>query len=77
MGMQVSEAEHGGEALGMLKAGVRPAAILMDMDMPGLDGPGTTRALRAMTFCSGKDIPVLALTGHSSRSAGMPPAQPA
>jgi two-component system, CAI-1 autoinducer sensor kinase/phosphatase CqsS len=64
--MQVIEAEHGREALSMLKAGARPAAILMDMDMPGLDGPGTTRALRAMMFGSARDIPVLALTGHSS-----------
>ena len=66
-GMQVIEAEHGLEALGVLDAGARPAAILMDMDMPGLDGVEATRAPRASMSGSVRDVSVLALTGHSSQ----------
>jgi two-component system, CAI-1 autoinducer sensor kinase/phosphatase CqsS len=77
-GMQVVEAEHGHEALRLLEAGARPAVILMDVEMPGLDGMAATRVLRGSLSGSVKNTPVLALTGHSSperrdacRAAGM------
>lgn len=65
-GMQVIEAEHGHEALRVLEAGARPAAVLMDLEMPGLDGLDTTRALRATMRGALQHVPVLALTGHCS-----------
>ncbi|WP_158290220.1 response regulator [Ramlibacter sp. WS9] len=77
-GMQVVEAEHGYKALHLLEAGTRPAVILMDVEMPGLDGLAATRVLRSTMPDSVKNTPVLALTGHSSperrdaaRAAGM------
>jgi two-component system, CAI-1 autoinducer sensor kinase/phosphatase CqsS len=76
-GMQVIEAEHGHKALRLLEGGARPVVILMDVEMPGLDGLAATRLLRGMSGAV-KNTPVLALTGHSSperreaaRAAGM------
>ncbi len=66
MGLRVIEADHGDAVVQLLLAGARPDAILMDMNMPGMDGLETTRALRSMP----KDIaqiPVIALTADSSQ----------
>jgi signal transduction histidine kinase/ActR/RegA family two-component response regulator len=65
LGMHVTEAEHGQQALDMLQAGATPDAILMDINMPGLNGLETTRALRALPAPTGR-IPVLAITGNGS-----------
>jgi signal transduction histidine kinase/ActR/RegA family two-component response regulator len=57
------EAAHGGEALRLLDEGLRPAAILMDMEMPGLSGIEATRALRSRPGPANA-IPVLALSAN-------------
>jgi signal transduction histidine kinase/DNA-binding NarL/FixJ family response regulator len=67
MGLRVLEADHGQQALGMLRAGTVPDVILMDMSMPGLDGLQTTRALRALPGPAGR-VPVVALTANDSIS---------
>ena len=64
-GMRVLEADHGQEALALLRAGTVPDAVLMDMSMPGLDGLQTTRALRALPGPVGR-VPVVALTANDS-----------
>jgi two-component system CAI-1 autoinducer sensor kinase/phosphatase CqsS len=66
LGMQVIEAGHGAEVIKALKAGARPDAILMDMNMPGMDGAQTTRALRKMPAPVSKTV-VIAITGHTSQ----------
>lgn len=77
LGLTVLEAEHGQQALDMLQAGHLPDAILMDINMPGLDGIAATRRLRALPGDAGR-VPVLALTANDSpavqtraRAAGM------
>ena len=77
LGLTVLEAEHGQQALDMLQAGELPDAILMDINMPGLDGIAATRRLRALPGDAGR-VPVLALTTNDSpavqtraRAAGM------
>lgn len=77
LGLAVIEAQHGQEALQYLRAGARPAVILMDVEMPVLGGMDATRELRAMADAA-RNIPVVALTGHSAaediqaaRDAGM------
>ncbi|MEI7773024.1 MAG: response regulator, partial [Chloroflexales bacterium] len=58
-GYEVSVARDGSEALQMARE-LRPAAILMDMQMPVIDGIEATRRIRAdADLCH---IPVIALT---------------
>jgi CheY-like chemotaxis protein len=54
-------AASGEEALA-LAASERPDAILLDVEMPGLDGPATAAALRADPACA--DLPIVFLTAH-------------
>jgi PAS domain S-box-containing protein len=61
-GLWVDEAENGQVALDRL-AQARYDLVLMDMQMPVLDGFGATRALRQR----GQDLPVLALTAHAMK----------
>ena len=52
------------EAFGKLEM-ARPAVILMDVNLPGLDGLGFTERLKAMPALAG--IPVIMLTGEARR----------
>ena len=66
-GWQVATAESG--AAGLASASrQRPDAILLDVEMPDLDGPATLAALRAAE--STREIPVLFLTGHFTDEDG-------
>jgi CheY-like chemotaxis protein len=65
LGANVMEAEHGEQALSVLRSGCLPDAILMDVNMPGLDGMATTRQLRSLPGATGR-VPVLAVTANDS-----------
>lgn len=74
-GLRVDTAGNGREALGMLH-GSGYELVLMDMQMPVMDGVTATRAIRANPLC--KDIPVIAMTANvmssyrdECRAAGM------
>jgi len=62
-GAEVALASHGGEALEAVRDGGPFDLILMDMQMPVMDGYTATRELRA----SGCATPIVALTAHAMR----------
>ncbi|MEE3624698.1 ATP-binding protein [Nitrospirillum sp. BR 11752] len=63
-GYTVQLAEDGQQALDILAAGTFDL-VLMDMQMPVLNGLEATRRLRAMEAGTGRHVPVIALTAHS------------
>ena len=70
MGMGVRtihEAADGPAGLEMIR-GVAPDIVILDWEMPGLDGPAFVRMVRSpMTFPL-PDVPIIMLTGHGERS---------
>ncbi|WP_411867342.1 PAS domain S-box protein [Vulcanococcus limneticus] len=62
-GMEVVLAQHGQEALDILGRDARFDAVLMDCQMPVMDGYTATRALRANPALA--DLPVIAMTANA------------
>jgi two-component system, sensor histidine kinase and response regulator len=67
LGLEMDVANNGREAVAMAQAAPgKYAAILMDMQMPELDGLGATRALRAdPRFVT---VPIIAMTANAMKS---------
>ena len=65
LGHAVTLAPSGEEALALLKAGLTPDVVILDMNMPGLGGAGTLPRLRAL--CPA--VPVLLATGRADQTA--------
>ena len=60
-GMEVTVANHGQEALGLI--GSKPfELVLMDLDMPVMDGYESTRQIRQMEGLHFKTLPIIAFT---------------
>jgi len=64
-GYTVDVAEDGEQALDMLASGPAPDLILMDMQLPKIDGYEATRRIKASE--THKRIPLVALTAHSMK----------
>jgi CheY-like chemotaxis protein len=45
-----------------------PDVVILDWEMPGLDGPGFVRMVRSPGTFPLPDIPIIMLTGHGERS---------
>ncbi len=62
-GVDVTIADGGAQALAWLDAAeTLPDAILMDIQMPDMDGYDTARLIRALPRC--RDLPIIAMTAH-------------
>lgn len=62
LGYRVRTADNGADALELLR-NERVDAVLLDCQMPIMDGFATCRALRTLPGCA--EVPVLAITAHS------------
>ena len=76
-GAEVVETSHGGEVLDILSRRAQWDALVIDINMPGMDGLETARAIRASGPALAS-LPIIALTAHSdaftvnaAREAGM------
>lgn len=61
-GIRVVEAENGVSAIALAES-IQPDLILMDTDLPLLDGYAATRRIRQLTSTS--EIPIVFLSGHA------------
>jgi CheY-like chemotaxis protein len=61
-GFEVISAADGKAGVAMAQS-EKPDLVLMDMNMPELDGWEATRQIKAVPEC--KDLPVVALTAHA------------
>ncbi len=61
-GYIVQQAARGEEALKSVRT-LRPALVLMDMQMPGMDGYAVVREMRRIPELAG--MPIIAVTAHS------------
>jgi PAS domain S-box-containing protein len=64
-GHQVHVVGNGHDALAALASGPRFDVVLMDVQMPGMDGLDATAALRRQEAGTGQRVPVIALTAHA------------
>jgi len=64
-GYQVAVAENGEQAIASVKRS-KPDAILMDVNMPGMDGFAATRALQSDSGTKG--IPVVLVTAKDQKA---------
>ena len=65
LGHSVTASSSGEEALALIEAGLRPDAVILDMNMPGMGGAGTLPRLREML----PGVPVLLSSGRTDQAA--------
>ena len=64
-GYECDQSEDGGKALEMIHA-KQPSLLLLDFDMPGLNGAEVLKRLRSDNDPTIAQIPAIMLTGHGS-----------
>lgn len=67
---QIFEAADGLSGLDAIQA-VRPDIVLLDWEMPGMDGASFMRRVRAPDSFIYPDVPIIMLTGHGEKSRVM------
>jgi two-component system, chemotaxis family, chemotaxis protein CheY len=63
----IYEAADGISGLELIRT-MSPHVVIVDWQMPGLDGPGFVRTVRSPDTFPYPDVPIIMLTGHSERS---------
>ena len=63
----IYEAADGPSGLEMIRT-VTPDMVILDWEVPGLDGAGVVRMVRSPQTFPLPDIPIIMLTGHGERS---------
>jgi two-component system chemotaxis response regulator CheY len=63
----VHEAADGPAGLELIRT-VAPTVVILDWEMPGLDGAGFVRMVRSPETFPYPDVPIIMLTGHGERS---------
>jgi DNA-binding response OmpR family regulator len=64
---EVYEAPDGQAGLELIRR-VAPDVVILDWQMPGLDGPGFVRIVRSPATFPYPNVPIIMLTGHGERS---------
>jgi len=64
---KITEAPDGPSGLEKIRSW-SPDVIILDWEMPGLDGPAFVRMVRSPTTFPYPDVPIIMLTGHGERS---------
>lgn len=67
--VQLRFAQNGQEAIDAIEQGERFGLILMDIDMPVLDGYAATKRIRTLQQSSGDATPIVALSADAMREA--------
>ena len=67
LGLFVTLADSGEQALDLLEV-EQFDAVLMDIQMPGMDGYQTTAQIRANPRFAGQHLPIIAMTAHAMKS---------
>lgn len=62
----VSEAADGGAALDMIRT-INPDVLILDWEMPVMNGPEVVRAIRTDGTFPAPDIPIIMLSGYAER----------
>ena len=63
----IQEASNGYAGLDAIRS-FNPDVVLVDWEMPELDGPGFVRAVRSPDTFPHPDVPIIMLTAHGERS---------
>lgn len=63
----IYEAPDGPSGLEQIR-NVAPDVVILDWEMPGLDGAGFTRIVRSPTTFPHPAVPIIMLTGHAERT---------
>jgi two-component system chemotaxis response regulator CheY len=64
---EVHEASDGQAGLELIRK-LGPDVVILDWQMPGLDGPGFVRIVRSPATFPYPNVPIIMLTGHGERS---------